>query len=177
MAESHLTYKTTREAIRAHEGRKLFCLEPAWQSDPVVRTLFMSSAVRECVEGPFPSGYAANWHENARAVLDAFIVGDHMSVGWEPFNKDTDAIIARVDPVDDEVWDFRCLVPRPGIRVFGRFAEPDMFIALTWEYRDHVDWDQARAECAAEWKRLFAGLPPHTGKHLNDYLTFNATIV
>lgn len=84
-------------------------------------------------------------------------------------------MLARVDPVADEVWDFRCIDPKPGIRVFGRFAALDMFVALTWDYRENIEGEDYWAEqvrmCVAAWDRLFLGLPPHKGKTLDAYLS------
>ena len=113
-----------------------------------------------------------------KGLLDGFVEGDRLTVGWDPFKKGTAAIMARVDPTEEEVWDFRCLDPNPGMRAFGSFAERDTFIALTWDYRENVDdWSDKVAECKTEWEKLFCNLTPHKGKKLDDYLSYNVCAV
>ena len=58
---------------------------------------------------------------------------DVMTVCWDPF-KARDAKIGRLYPIADEVWDLRSQAPPPGLRVFCRFAEKDVLVALTCRY-------------------------------------------
>lgn len=81
--------------------------------------------------------------------------------------------MARVHPVSEEVWDFRCFDPKPGIRAFGHFAEKDTFVALTWDFRENVDWAGEVSGCIEAWRALFGDLPPFKGTNLNDYLSHN----
>ncbi len=97
-----------------------------------------------------------------------------MSVGEDPDNKDPDALIARVHPIQDEFWDLRVTAPKPGIRAFGGFAELDAFVCLTWEFRDAIDEDNFSAEverCKEEWRKLFGNTPPFKGDNIDAYLT------
>jgi hypothetical protein len=112
-----------------------------------------------------------------RAVLDGFTEGDAITVAENPSDKDARAILARVDPVQDEVWDFRCLDPRPGIRAFGRFSEPNTFIALTWNYREVIDWSAEVERCKSEWTKLFRDIQPFRGNAVDEYITYNAETV
>jgi hypothetical protein len=86
-------------------------------------------------------------------------------------------ILARVHPVQAEVWDFRCLDPIPGIRVFGCFAETDAFVALTWDYRENIEdasyWEEQVSRCREEWQKLFGGLAPHHAQELDEYVSYN----
>jgi hypothetical protein len=137
----HLTYKSIREAIQSHEGRTLFCLPSALLGEETPRTVFVSNELHEIVNGPpWPATWEGRRHANLRALFDGFTEGDWITVAENPFDKNSRAILARVAPPEDEIWDFRCLDPRPGIRAFGRFSEPNTFIALTWNYREIVDW-------------------------------------
>lgn len=174
----HLTYKSIREAIKSHEGRTLFCLPSALLGEETPRTVFVSNELHEIVNGPpWPATWEGRRHANLRALFDGFTEGDWITVAENPFDKDGRAILARVAPAEDEIWDFRCLDPRPGIRAFGRFSEPNTFIALTWNYREIVDWSREVKRCKAEWQRLFYHLPPFMGKTVDEYITYNAEAI
>ena len=86
-------------------------------------------------------------------------------------------MLVRVDPVEDEIWDMRCIAPNPGIRCFGAFAGQDNFIALTWEYRENLlgasDWQREIEDCKATWTQFFGTLTPFKGESLDEYLSFN----
>jgi hypothetical protein len=136
------------------------------------RTVFVSEEVREIVEPPFPWHWVGLRHQSARALLDGFTLGEYITVAEDPFDKPGYAILARVAPVTDEVWDFRCFDPKPGIRIFGRFAELDTFVALTYDYRENIeDLSEQGRECCAAWDKVFEGLPPHKGSTLDAYLS------
>jgi hypothetical protein len=173
-----LIYKSIRDAIKVYEGRSLFCLPSALLGEETPRTVFVSQELREIVDGPpWPASWEGRRHANLRAVLDGFTEGDSITVAENPLDKDARAILARVDPVEDEIWDFRCLDPKPGIRAFGRFSEPDTFIALTWNYREIIDWPAEVERCKAAWAKLFGDIPPHKGNSIDEYITYNAEAV
>ena len=75
--------------------------------------------------------------------------------------------------MDDEFWDIRCISPNPGIRAFGAFAEQDVFVVLTWEYREDItDFDAEVTRCKEAWSALFTEAP-FSGENLNAYLSCN----
>lgn len=84
-------------------------------------------------------------------------------------------MLARVDPVQDEIWDIRCLAPN--IRCFGSFAGQDNFIALTWEYRENlhsaIDWQREIERCKTTRTEFFGTLTPFKGGSLDEYLSDN----
>lgn len=139
--------------------------------------MFVSKEVLEIVAGPWSDNWDGMRLSRLRALLDGFTEGDFITVAEDPFDKEACAIIARVHPVSEEVWDFRCLDPRPGIRAFGCFAETDTFIALTWDFRENLEdeehWGTEVDRCKKEWQKLFGELPPHQGKELHDYISYN----
>jgi hypothetical protein len=108
-------------------------------------------------------------------LLDDFIEGGFVTIAENPFNKQSTAIMARVDPVEYEIFQFRCLDPNPGIRILGCFSEADTFVALTWDYRENFNdaWSEHVEECRARWQGLFGETPPHKGESLNDYVSYN----
>lgn len=156
----------------------MFCLPSALLGQETPRAVFVSVELHEIVNGPpWPKTWEGRRHANLRAVLDGFTEGNWITVAEDPFDKDARAILARVDPIEDEIWDFRCLDPKPGIRAFGRFSEPNTFIALTWDYREIVDWTAEIEDCKAAWERLFGEIPPFRGKTIDEYITYNAEAV
>jgi hypothetical protein len=176
---AQLTYKTIREAINAHVGQgSLFCLTPEFLSDETPRAMFVSREVMEIVDGPpWPNSRDGRRYARLRGLFDAFTGGDFITVAADPFRKDACAILARVHPIAHEIWDFRCLDPAPGIRSLGCFAEQDAFVALTWNFRENLQaaaaWNAEIRLCKNEWQGLFGPLPPHAGKSLDEYVSYN----
>jgi hypothetical protein len=172
-----LTYKSIRDAIKTHDGQNLFCLESEFKQDDSPRAVFVSADVMHIVNGsPWP-GKDGRRYARLRALLDSFTTGGFITVAERPFDKHARAILARVDPVEAEVWDFRCLDPNPGIRAFGRFSEKDTFVVLSWNFRENLNtaecWADEVQYCKEEWTKLFGILPPHRGTSVNDYLSYN----
>jgi hypothetical protein len=172
-----LTYKSIREAIKAHEGRALFCLPPEFGGQETPRAVFVSAEVLDIVVGPWSGTWEGQRYARLRGLLDSFTEGDFITIAEDPFDKEATAILARVHPVQAEVWDFRCLDPIPGIRVFGCFAETDAFVALTWDYRENIEdasyWEEQVSRCREEWQKLFGGLAPHHAQELDEYVSYN----
>lgn len=168
-----LTYMSILDQIaRLVKEGALFCLESEMFGDETPRTLFITEEVRSAVFRPFPEDCRV-LHAEFRQHLDAFLEGGFISVGDNPKTKASDALMARVNPVEDEFFDFRVTAPYPQIRAFGGFAAQDTFVLVTWNYRDAID-DQFDAEvehCKHEWQNLFGGTTPFKGKSLDDYLT------
>jgi len=109
-----------------------------------------------------------------RAWLDAFSEGAEMSVAEDPFRKPPDAMLARVHPIDRELWSIRVTSPEdtPGIRSLGGFGGKDRFVALTWGYREQMEVFEAEVDEAADaWIALFDQENPHCGESLHEYLT------
>ncbi len=155
----------------------MFHLPPLLPGDRTGRTLLVAREVMEIVGfRSLPDDASGDRrHARLRALFDHFSRGAPVTVADDPFRKRRTAILARVHPPADEVWDFRCLDPRPGIRAFGRFAEPDVFVALTWAYREDIapgdGWTAQIARCRAAWTGLFGALPPFRGDRIDAYLS------
>jgi len=169
---------------RIAEGR-LFRLRPNVQSDPNERTVLMSVEIHELVSGPWPDGPMGIRCGYLRADLESFVANDVMTVCWDPF-KARDAKIGRLYPIADEVWDLRSQAPPPGLRVFCRFAEKDVLVALTCRPRsvpvpwlnklpllgsNSREWRHAIVECRREWNVLFPAHQPLSGVDLSDYIS------
>lgn len=159
------------------DQRVLFPLSPLLPGDPTVRHMFVSQEVNESIQWPFPEHWDGYRLAEFRGTLDAFIKDEELRVGEDPFNKDGDADLARVHPVSADIWDIRTLNPPDGVRCFGCFAGTDIFVALTWDYRENIHgaqgWEDQVQRCAGEWNKLFNPHPPFHGETLDEYLSGN----
>ena len=157
--------------IQANLGQRLFPLDPVFKSDESVRAMIVSQEVLDAVEGDFPDNWDGLRLADFRETLDAFSTGEEITVGENPFQKPGDCYMARVDPVALEVVDIRTMFG-PGIRVFGSIVDLDCFVALTWDYREDMNFGYECARCKHDWKQIFGSLEPYSkGKRLDECLT------
>ena len=87
---------------------------------------------------------------------------------------------ARLQPPGDEIWESRVLAVTPQLRVVGRFAAKDCFVAFNlydYELKGKKAWNPAKARCQADWDRIFPKISPVFGLSIHDYLTTNFTII
>ena len=127
-----------QKRIRTHRDKRLFYLPLAVPSDLHIRTMIVSVEVKDAVTNGFPKNWEGKRRAEFRGALDAFTDGQFLSVAEKPFNKPPDTDLARVHPATYEIWDIRSTNPEPGIRCFGGFGGKDLFIALTWNYRESI---------------------------------------
>lgn len=176
-----------RAAITAHiEAGRLYQVLPAIPGDLVERTLVISEEVNQLIDGPWVSSTLERRANRLRADLEAFVKGDWIGVSLTPHAHKT-AYMGRLDAPKDEVWDVRSRDPKPGLRVFGRFAEVDLFIGFTWQPRS-VEWADRRPlgngtslewhfeiiECQQQWGSLFPTYTPKHGAEIHDYISSRA---
>ncbi len=133
--------------------------------------MIVSQEVLDAVAGELPDNWDGHRLADFRNALDTFTLGDRVTVGENPFKKPNDCFMARVHPVELEVFDVRTLLGQ-GIRAFGSFLDADCFAALTWGYREDMDFDEECKRCVHERKQLFGSLETFSkGKQLHEYLT------
>jgi hypothetical protein len=84
-----------------------------------------------------------------------------------------------LDPHKFEHWNLRSKRPKPSLRVFGRFALPDVFVGTHVVARGalnkkwHINWELEKLRCEDIWKDC--GLKePFSGSAYDDYITENA---
>jgi hypothetical protein len=161
---------------RVEEGRliKLSCL---MQSAPERREIYMTPTVYSAVVGPWANTALDRLCGQARGRLEQFVRGDEI-VGRMPPSKNVKTVIALLEPAEDNVWEFR--IAR--LRIFGRFAAQDIFVATNWRARqdfedpatkknDERKWRDARVMCKTEWINLLPAYEALSGKTLHDYIS------
>jgi hypothetical protein len=164
----------------------LLLLEPALVGDPVERTMLISPEIDRLLSGPWDTETDERRANRLRSDLERFVTGQYIGLCLTPYEAQT-AYMGRLDRPEDEVWDIRSVDPSPGLRVFGRFAEVDVFVALTWQPRSKdwggrkalrggksLEWHLAILECHRLWEELFSGFQPIRGGEVRDYVSANA---
>jgi hypothetical protein len=152
---------------------ELHCLGSLTTGDDTVRVVYVAKEIWDIINPPYAESAEGEMHAEFRQMLDAFLEGGEFSVAEDPFSKASDAMIARIDPVNAELWDFRVIHPCPGIRALGGFWCLDTFVVLTWDYRENFDerWNVEVERCLRRWREMFGSRSPLKGNTLDDYLT------
>jgi len=87
--------------------------------------------------------------------------------------------LKRLKAPPPEIWEIRVTAPVSQARIFGRFAEPDTFIATDMWTRQALGkaksstWSKAMKQCETDWNKLFPGSLPFSGAKMSDYVTEN----
>lgn len=172
---------------RTREGR-LYPLPPLMPSLPgnAPRYMYVSPEINAiCNTGPWES---ARWMSRCmvlRAALDRFTQGGLIPIAARPLGGGKRAYMRQLFRWRDEVWEIRSL-EEPGIRVLGRFADTDLFIALTWHKRAELlgprsrPWRDAIVACKTHWTHLFPAYQPKSrgsDAYPNDYISSNTILV
>lgn len=136
-------------------------------------------------KGPWLSETAAKRAGRLQSDLESFAKGEVVSMALTP-REHGNAYMGRLEPLTDATWDIRSRDPSPGLRVFGRFAKKDVFVALVWELRSkNVPWSDKRPlgdgdsteyqiallETEARWRAIFKETPALTGVTASDYVS------
>jgi hypothetical protein len=147
--------------------RRLFPMRPKAPGAAERRVMFVS----EWLNRPLASDTVADVERIARleAQLSHFVEGG--IVDWNymrPLKKPAHA-----------VFEIRSRRPRPSIRVFGRFAQKDVFVALSAALRAPLagegsrPWRDEIVRCHSLWRQLFPTYDPLTGDSLHDLISEN----
>lgn len=160
-----------KEAV---ENGKLFVPERIveWEGEP--RTFLMCRPLYESIQAG--RNVADAKERQSWAALEAamrhFIEGGYT----------TDDLIKQLSPQKHEHWELRSRKPRPSLRVFGRFACPDVFIGTHAKPRKSLggmwspQFEHEKLVCEGHW--MDAGLPdPYSDRpnfRYESYITSNA---
>ena len=177
-----MTYMSIHDLLHDAVARGLLIpVEPTMPNEPMIRALYASPAVHRLITGPW-----ADKEEEIRcgrlwADFDRFVEGRVIPVALNsPYSKPRDTYLSRLDPAEDEVWEIRSRAPRPAIRVFGRFADRDCFVALDWRLRKELggpgskEFRQEVRNCLAAWRHTFPSYDAFKGNTVDEYISEKA---
>ena len=96
--------------------------------------------------------------EAARVDFERFVLGKMVVVAL--FRDHKDCRFARLDKPQDEVWEVRIVDSDPQLRIFGRFAARDIFVALIGPIEHELvetdeDYEQIKTDFKNDWLNLF----------------------
>lgn len=173
------------EITKQQLAGKLWRLLPVLD-EPAKRHVYASKEVYELLREPLGG---TDWDERrAQAVADVdwFITGHRVDVRFSA-SRNVKARFAQLEPPEDGVWEFRVRNPTPGIRIFGSFADTDIFVALTWRRKENLldpdgtenplRYRHAIAQCKTTWLELLGLHVPKSGADIHDYISRKATVL
>jgi hypothetical protein len=165
-----------QDSIEQHvKNGRLHKLPSLVTGDDTARILYVSDEIFADVDSQLAVNADDTRLFEFRQTLDAWLEHGEFSVAENPDLKPSDAMLARLRPVNAEMWDIRSIVPRPGIRALGAFIGQDTFVALTWDYRENLDeagaFDAEVKRAVEAWQNLFGQEKPFKGASLDEYLT------
>jgi hypothetical protein len=174
-----LTYMSIRVEMKRRifglvRTRDLIRLPRLYVGDNRKRTVLVTREIAQDIVGPDGGFPEDDRLAQLRGDLDAFAVGEAITIARDPHEKPSDADLAPLDPVSSHVWDFRVREPPEGIRCVGFFVAKDFFVALAWHYREDVkpgEFGDLVDEAKAIWDSLFAPLIPHYGEFPHAYIS------
>ncbi len=85
-----------------------------------------------------------------------------------------------LDPKKYEHWELKSVRPKPSLRVFGRFACPDVFVGTHAVERTSlkgkwtIEWEIEKLRCEEHWKEALDGFAPFIAESYEEYITENA---
>ena len=152
------------------------------------RRIVASIEINDLLYGDWISQEWEDRRMGLRADVDTFLEGKFVSVALpsgKPYARKAAADLRLLHPWGKEIWEIRSRHPDPemSIRLFGRFAGQDCYVALAWEKRPRLgppesrEWRDARVSCKTEWDKLFYPYPPLKGAILHDYISTNCLLI
>jgi len=150
---------------------------------PEPRAIWVAPEIERLLVGPWRNKKQAMRWGRIRNDLESFIQGDLITVPQE-LNRAKSHYMARlIRPSSPEVWEIRCRDPKPSVRIFGRFADRDAFIAFRWWPRRLLGgfgdraWRTASVQCTTDWRNLFPSYDPHSSEdYPNGYISGSVVI-
>ena len=170
-----LTYNLMDAAIEAAKRKGL--LTPAkptvsWAGEP--RAFLMCRPLVEAIEAgkADPDEKARNRWASLVADIAHFVEGGVIN----------EKLMKPLMPEKFEHWELRSCRPRPSLRVFGRFAKPDVFVGTHVMVRDGLrgmwsfEFEHEKLVCEDHWKAAGLPLPFSDPPHFayEAYITENA---
>ena len=151
--------------------------QPSLPGEPVERTLLLTTEVEAFLKGPWGSENDETRAAELASQLDQFVSGGYIAASLNPIKKRNNCYMAILKPEVDRIWCIRSVDPEPSIRVFGAFAEKDVFVAMNFEMRKLLGglgdfmWRREQNIAKARWRTMFAQCEPLDGGSLDKYIS------
>jgi len=162
---------------RLTEENQLYLVPQSLPGLPMVREFYATKPVMDLLFAKLADKKLAGIGYGLRGQIDDFIDGKRLWVRPDG-EEGTNAWLARLDPVVDEVWEFRALKPKPSVRIFGTVPYKDCFIGLNWAKRKELgdryseEWVIAIQYFKDKWLEFFGTPCQHEfWSYPNDYLS------
>ena len=157
------------------QSGELVAYRPRLTTAELRRKMFISKELRATLDNPNQAVKFFRVDAEIEAALTLWALGEHIFAN-EDGGPDFLKRLAKPPP---EIWEIRVTAPRPQVRIFGRFAEPDTFVALGIHFRPSLGdkssraWRAASNECKLIWEAMFPHHSPFSGSTSTDYVTEN----
>lgn len=145
----------------------LFPLLPRAAGSVPRRAMFLVPEVWSALNSPQGS---AEWEQRVaglQADLEIFVEGQAIDPKY----------MFLLHPARDAVWEIRSVRPSPSIRVLGRFAGRDVFVATGMALRETLggwqsrEWNAMKRAAIARWTHLFHTYRPLGGTDIRLLVT------
>ncbi len=172
---------------RRVQDKELFKLEFLIAGRSEKRTVLLSPEINKLVSPPWPDTEMGIRCAQLRAEMEDILAGERLVVSWAPAGKARDYHqIARLEPLEDNIFDIRSVEPPPALRILFHFAEKDVLVthfcsprSVPVHWLDRVPlldrrskaWRKAIVESNANWSVLFPHYSPHSGTKIDDFLS------
>jgi hypothetical protein len=160
------------EIKRLCDQGRLFAVEPLEWRENQEREVYVSPDINEFLTKTSSDPAVNADRRKLQRLFDRFISGQEITVAFRQSIKRSN--MKRLYPPSAEVWEFKVRT-RPQLRVFGRFAGKDLFLAITGPVdRPNCDHNVEIVRCQEEWAALLPKHSPIYGSTINDYISAKA---
>lgn len=164
----------------------LWCVEP-FPGDQPARMVLLATGLNAILASATSESRIGRLLANLQDV----VAGGDISLSFEAF-KHKNATFGLLSPSAEGTWELRSRDPKPGLRVFGRFADQDTFVGVDWWPRskpldgfdknplgDRNSLEYQFAQIAVEqfWDTHLAHIAPIIGAQCSDYFSERCSLV
>jgi hypothetical protein len=142
-------------------------LAPLSRRAQIRRALFVTAEIWERLNGATRDEIDQARYGSLRADLEVFVGASEIYPNY----------LFWLTKRSDLVWEIRSVADIPSIRVLGRFAAQDVFVALTIEERSELEgwnseqWRRAIRTTIQRWRAIFPAYQPCQGSKADDFFT------
>jgi hypothetical protein len=145
----------------------LFPVSPWAHGTSSVRAMFVEERLWGLLHSPEGD---EDWEKRIgylQADLDDFVTGEPIRPKY----------LFLLSPSRDAIWEIRSVQEDPSIRVLGKFAKIDVYIATNFALRGELggweskEWREAKRFAGAVWRKIFPTYPSIVTTDVNDVVT------